>query len=179
MPRPSQMTPVMRFCKRCQTRTKHHRRRRSDRFSLSFKCSVCVGSYNAGRILPDGYHVWSTMWQRCTNAGHKNWIHYGGRGIWVTEQWRSFERFMADVGPRPSPNHQIDRIDNDGPYSPENCRWVTRSAQARNRRDTVWLTAWGETKTRAEWIEDPRCRVGLSTLRWRLARGWSVEEALS
>jgi hypothetical protein len=79
------------------------------------------------------YRAWSSMWQRCTNPKNARYNRYGARGIIICERWEKFENFLADVGSRPSDDHSIDRIDNEGNYEPSNVRWATRSEQQLNK----------------------------------------------
>jgi hypothetical protein len=118
------------------------------------------------------------MIRRCCNPWRKDFERYGGRGITVCEAWRhSFAAFLADMGPRPSPEYSIERRQNDGPYSPENCYWGTRKEQCRNRRSSTVLTLNGVGRTLAEWVE--LTGIHHSTISMRIRCGWSVEKALT
>ena len=125
------------------------------------------------------YSVWSSMKQRCYDANCPNYENYGGRGIKVCERWEeSFYNFYDDMGERPSNKHQLDRIDNDGDYTPENCRWVVQKLQANNKRNNRLLTVDGITKTLANWSDE--LGINRTTIQQRLdACGWSEEKALT
>lgn len=123
------------------------------------------------------YRAWQTMRHRCTSPSNPAYPRYGGRGITICDRWlNSPQNFLADMGPRPSPKHEIDRIDNDKGYSPENCRWVTRVVNDRNRRSNHWLEYRGERKVLQEWCD--LLGVPRDTVTWRLRQGWPVSEAL-
>lgn len=80
------------------------------------------------------------MMQRCYNPRHPAYAHYGARGIEVCERWQDYEMFVVDMSPRPSLQHSIDRIDNDGPYAPGNCRWATQQQQVLHQRSNRLIT---------------------------------------
>ncbi len=89
----------------------------------------------ANEITSTEYHSWAGMIARCTNPKHASFHNYGGRGIKVCGRWRSsFAAFLADMGQKPSRAYSIDRINNDGNYTPRNCRWATRKEQSDNSR---------------------------------------------
>lgn len=124
------------------------------------------------------WNTWKRMIERCCNPKDTNYARYGGRGITVCARWReSSSAFFDDMGPKPSPDLTLDRIDNDGPYEPANCRWATRREQTRNKRTNVRLTHNGRTQCVVDWARehglDPK------TLASRLKMGWSMERALS
>jgi len=122
--------------------------------------------------------AWNGLRNRCYNTSNKLYRYYGGRGIKVCDRWNSFEIFLADMGKKPSSGHSIDRIDNDGDYTPDNCRWATRSEQCNNRSNNRKLTSNGVTLTIAEW--SMKTGIKYSTLHSRVTQlGWSDERALT
>src|ERR1700730_11088400 len=107
-----------------------------------------------GRPSPE-YVAWVGMHDRCTREKRDSYKHYGGRGITVCERWNEFENFLADMGPKPSRKHEIDRSpDNNGNYEPGNVRWATRIQQTNNTRVNHLLTIDGQTLTVAEWARE-------------------------
>lgn len=82
------------------------------------------------------YNAWQAMRERCENANHPEYKNYGGRGISVCDRWWDYENFLADMGRKPSPELTLGRIDNDGDYIPENCKWVSPAEQIQNTRRT-------------------------------------------
>lgn len=118
------------------------------------------------------------MKQRCYNKNEKNYGGYGGRGIKVCDRWRDhFAMFIQDMGPRPSPQHSLDRIDVNGDYCPENCRWATQAEQQQNRRVNILLKFNGKVQCLAVWARE--LGIGEWALASRIRRGWSIERALT
>jgi hypothetical protein len=146
-------------------------------------CGCLRGELNRQRTLTHGlsdaipeYHVWMGMRARCLNPRQRVYPRYGGRGIAICPSWDDFEVFLADMGLRPSSKHSLERIDNDGPYSAENCRWATQSEQMRNTSSNRLLTCCGETRCMTEWAEVTGLKV--ATIHARLRRGWTDEQTL-
>jgi hypothetical protein len=118
------------------------------------------------------------MTSRCENINSKAFCNYGARGISVCARWKnSFSDFFSDMGPRPSSKHSIDRIDNNGNYCPENCRWATTKEQGNNKRDNIRLTFRGVSKTLMEWSRETG--IIWATLHGRHRRGWPTERILT
>lgn len=111
-----------------------------------------IHGHTVNRRRSPEYRAWHAMQQRCYYTKGQAFPRYGGRGIRVCDQWRGrkgFVQFLADIGPKPSPKHSIDRIDNDGNYEPGNCRWATATEQNRNKR-----------APNGRWIREDKCPWG-------------------
>lgn len=123
------------------------------------------------------YKIWKGMKKRCSNPRDTNFPRYGGRGICVCRKWElSFARFFADLGPRPSKHHSLERIKNDGDYKPGNVLWANRKRQSRNRRSSRIVTFRGRKMVLAD-----ACDLSGADYRLvsdRLRRGWTFHQAL-
>lgn len=147
------------------------------RTSQPVHCGCLMIKHGLSAAKPPEYGVWQAMVQRCTNPNNQAFHCYGGRGITVCNRWREFLTFYADMGQRPSAEHSIDRINNDGNYEPGNCRWATREVQDQNTSRIRRLEVNGITRTIAEWSKAtgmPRSAI------WsRLNMGWTAEEVIT
>lgn len=123
------------------------------------------------------YQAWIHIKMRCNNPSYARFKDYGGRGISVCDRWLSYNNFLSDMGRAPSTKHTIDRINNDGNYEPNNCRWATWSQQHSNKRGLRKITYKGESKTVAEWARGLGVHKG--TILYRLNKGWDADRAVS
>lgn len=112
------------------------------------------------------------MLTRCRNKNVPCFRHYGGRGIKVCERWMNYENFLADMGPRPSPKHSIERVDNNRGYEPDNCIWATQSKQCKNRRKFP-------KKSDPDRAMCAAAGVNYDAWRWRVSHGMTPKEALA
>lgn len=122
------------------------------------------------------YNSWNTMRQRCLDPKNVSYHYYGGRGIKICPRWLKFENFYADMGDRPE-GMSLDRIDVNGDYCLENCRWATLEQQANNKRKTVLLSSFGETKTASQWSKTSGIKA--ETIKNRLASGMDTIDAIT
>lgn len=129
-----------------------------------------------GGIVTAEYRTWTNMRSRCSDSKRVDWHRYGGRGIKVCARWSDFIMFLCNMGMRPSRQHSLERINNDGDYGPPNCRWATVSEQARNRKTNRIVRFMGKDMT----FSEACCRAGIkkTTVHQRLTRGWTIERAL-
>lgn len=117
---------------------------------------------------------------RCVNPKDKRFYRYGGRGITVDPSWSEFNTFRDwAVENNYGTGLHLDRIDNDGPYSPSNCRFATPLVNGNNTSRNKRITAFGETKTFSEWSRDPRCQVSAGIIGSRIKAGWPPNSALT
>ena len=156
--------------------------RRKDRLARGNGSCGCKSCGRTHGLSGDGlYKRWRGIIDRCTKSNRTGWHNYGGRGVTVCDEWvQDYYAFRDWALANGYADHlQIDRIDNNGDYCPENCRWVTNRENSNNRRDTLYVSAFGETKIVSDWTNDPRCVVNPSVLRGRLSIGWDPETAMT
>lgn len=121
------------------------------------------------------YHIWHAMILRCSKPTHPKYKNYGGRGITVSERWKSFALFHEDMGEKPE-RMSLDRIDNNLGYSKENCRWATYEEQSRNKRTNRWIEFNGDRLILSDWAK--KLNVSVQNLQRRL-NDWPLEKALT
>lgn len=144
--------------------------------TMNLTHGATAGKLGKKNTYPRSYKIGCSMRQRCLDPNVPAFKDYRGRGITICNRWENYAHFVADMGEPPS-GRSLDRTDNNGPYSPENCRWATKSEQARNKRSAHMITFNGETRSLVEWAEHlnmPRQRLAN-----RIRRGWSISRALS
>jgi hypothetical protein len=152
----------------------------------SASCGCLKAEQTAKRVKKHGYsqndprgeyRIWMQMIGRCHGKGNTSFRLYGARGIAVCERWRAdFTNFIADMGPRPTPQHSIDRIDSNGNYEPSNCRWATHIEQARNTSRNRMVSVNGVSMCLSAAVEMLGLNYG--TVKWRLQNGRSDKDAL-
>lgn len=124
------------------------------------------------------YSSYQMMMDRCYNPNNISYKNYGGRGIKVCDRWfKQPENFLNDMGPKPTPQHSIERKDNNGDYSPENCEWATRDQQNNNQRSNIKITAHGKTQTAAQWAKE--LSISAHIIRRRYNNGWNHEDIVN
>ncbi len=123
------------------------------------------------------YQSWMNMRVRCLDPKHKKYPIYGGRGITIDPRWGEFKNFMFDMGRKPHPKHTIERDNVNGNYEPENCRWISRKDQGRNKRNSVFVTYNGKRLLLIDLVEE----LGLSRniVYQRLKLGWTLAQAIA
>ncbi len=141
--------------------------------------TVCCGICNKHHMTNSSeFGSWSAMRERCDPSNKRTRRNYSDRGITVCDRWcNSFANFFADMGPKPSPAHSLDRINNDLGYFPENCRWATPTEQQNNTRTNRFVVVLGERMTITQACRKHRV-VSSQTARCRLNRGWDDEAAV-
>lgn len=139
--------------------------------------SLCAINTKHGMARTTEYRVWAGMMSRCTNKNSAAYPDYGGRGIVVCSEWQEFLNFYQDMGPRPSHEHTLERLDNNGPYSKDNCSWELHAVQMNNTRKNVFIEHNGKVQTVAQWCRE--LGINYTTVQRRLRAGWAPATALT
>lgn len=175
------MSLEQKHCESCGKLFARSKKYGARRWSVTKYCSIpCANTgksthgHTRGKRSPE-FSTWVGIIGRCTNPNNKDFHKYGGRRIGVCRSWLdSFANFFRDMGPRPSPDHSIDRADNDGDYEPGNCRWATRQQQQRNRRVTRMVKLNGVEMPFAEAVQITG--VPANTAQGRIDRAWPEDK---
>lgn len=134
------------------------------------------GHCSGGKVTTE-YTSYREMLDRCYSSKNEEYVNYGGRGIYVCDRWKeSYKNFLDDMGLKPDRTYSIERINNDGGYEPDNCKWATPVEQGNNTRRNVRITLNGETKTQSQWAR--HFGIPETTIRGRRKRGLPVEQIL-
>lgn len=123
------------------------------------------------------YGVFDGMKQRCKNPNRKDFSRYGGRGIVFDKKWQTFSGFFKDMGSSYKEGLTLDRIDNNGNYCKENCRWVTPKEQANNRKSNVSISYKGVTLNSSQWAK--KIGINKTTFQYRKSMGWNLERLMT
>lgn len=153
------------------------------RSGASKSCGCLTREMNIDRNTTHGmfgtrpYSAWHNLKDRCNNPNYHQYARYGGRGITYDPKWETFEGFWEDMQDGYSDELSLDRIDNDGNYCKENCKWSTRKEQMNNKTDNHYITYDGRTQTMTQWARE----LGMKdhTLSNRLCKGWGIERAFT
>ena len=129
-----------------------------------------------GMSITPEHKAWKNMKQRCLNPNNKRYSDYGGRGITICDRWLNLDNFLADMGSRPTAKHSLDRIDNDGDYQKDNCKWSTRVEQENNKRSNRLITIGCVTLNLKQWTTE--MGFGEKVIFERLKMGWSESDAV-
>lgn len=173
-----QVTPFKYLCTcRCGTECIVWGTRVDKGWSRSCGCRFRKGMLKHGLSNLPEYAIWLAMRQRCLNPNHPNFHRYGGRGITICVEWEDFAIFLRDMGYRPADGLSLERRDNNGPYSPENCYWATKLDQANNTSTNAILVCQGLARTVSQWARE--LGIKANTIIYRKRRGLSDEEALT
>lgn len=157
--------------------TKHCAKCALSRKSETHKTHGHTSQKEKGGLKDKCYYTWKSMKARCSNPNTERFSYYGGRGINVCSRWvDSYEAFLDDMGLPPGMDSQIDRTNNESGYSKENCKWVTRTKNANNKRSNQQITAFGKTMNLCEWARETG--IKRETIAMRLRRGYDPESAL-
>lgn len=144
--------------------------------SGAVKSCICVRFKHGFKRNNPTYQTWIDMKRRCIDTRVRSYRLYGARGIKYNPKWEDFREFLKDMGERPE-GKTLDRIDNNGNYCKENCRWATAEQQNNNSRNNHFVTFEGETLTITQWAR--RMGIGSGTLFARIYKKWPIKKALT